>query len=224
MIAGNMYKRISYLIALVGILVAALFSPRAGALSIAAALALFVVAGFLAVRAKPGAMSLAVPQGWALVVVIEFLLGLRQLPAAVLLHAGMVGAAHKDLGEVVASAGLIQPQRGPAGGLAAMHKLTPVEIAEMAIGAALHEAHRHNAMRLAIRIDVLAFVEPRALHHVRESGQLGGVCESLQQLRKSLGIARVAGDAQHAGHRGAGRRRARVGAGQHGVQIGRAHV
>jgi len=43
MIAGNMYKRISYLISLVGILVAALFSPRVGALSIAAALALFTI-------------------------------------------------------------------------------------------------------------------------------------------------------------------------------------
>ena len=34
----------------------------------------------------------------------------------------------------------------------------------MAIGAGLHEAHRHDAMGLAIRIDVLAFVEAGALH------------------------------------------------------------
>jgi len=110
-------------------------------------------------------MPLAVTQCWPLIfLAIEFLFGLRELPAVPLLHAGMVRAANKDLGEVVTSTGLIEPKRGPAGGFAAVYELTPVDIAEMAIGAALHEAHRYDAMGLAIRIDVFACIEACALH------------------------------------------------------------
>ena len=103
-------------------------------------------------------------RGPFVIVALEFLLGLRQLPAVEFLHAGRVRTAHKNLGEVVASPGLIEPKRGPAGGFAAMHEFTPVDVTEMAVGAALHEAHRYDAMCLPIRIDVLALVEPCAFH------------------------------------------------------------
>ena len=55
------------------------------------------------------------------------------------------GATHIDLVEVVAGAGLIEPEilLAVAPG-AAMGKAIPVDIAEVAVGAALHEAHGHD--------------------------------------------------------------------------------
>ena len=124
-------------------------------------------------------MSLTKTQRWSLVLItFEFLFGLRELPAAPLLHAGRVRATHKDLSEVVTSTCLIEPKRGPAGGFAAVYELTPFDIAEMAIGAALHEAHWYDAMNLAIRIYVFAFIEACTFHQ-----RAAAVCLAVKDLR-----------------------------------------
>ena len=54
-------------------------------------------------------------------------------------------AAHIDLVEVVAGARLIKPKLFPAAAGATVHKAAPVHIAEVAVGAALHKAHRHHS-------------------------------------------------------------------------------